>query len=265
MKFLRAGAVVLCLIPATWAQEVPEREVLSTSSEIVIDGVLDDKAWKVAEEVSLVEAVEGSPLPEDISTYTKMLWDDENLYVAFICSDPDIWGTLTQRDSHLWKEEVVEVFLDPDGDGMNYAELEVSPNNTVVDLKIVSIKPWKSEIGWNMEGLQTAVLVRGTVNRRDDLDEGWTVEMAIPWASLSDVPGATGGPPEDGTSWRGNLYRIERPLGKDWVLMAWSPVGRPAFHTPEKFGILKFLVAPPAVRGTTWGDVKFTFLKEGRP
>jgi len=181
------------------------------------------------------------------------------LYIAFECSDPDIWGTLTQRDASLWKEEVVEVFLDPDGDGENYAELEVSPNNTVVDLKIVRLKPWKSELSWDIAGLKTAVQVKGTVNKREDVDEGWTVEIAIPWASLEDIPGATGGPPEDGTSWRGNLYRIERPLGKDWVLMAWSPVGRPAFHTPERFGILKFLSTPPAVRGAVWGGVKLLF------
>ncbi|HID11182.1 MAG TPA: hypothetical protein EYP17_07760 [Candidatus Latescibacteria bacterium] len=252
----------MCIVgvaAAAAAQEVVEREVCWTSSPVVVDGVLDEPAWEAAERVSLAGAVDGSAVPEELTTYTRMLWDERNLYIAFECSDPDIWGTMTQRDASLWKEEVVEVFLDPDGDGENYAELEVSPNNTVVDLKIVRLKPWKSELGWDIAGLRTAVQVEGTVNLRDDVDRGWTAEIAIPWASLEDIPEATGGPPEDGTSWRGNLYRIERPLGKDWVLMAWSPVGRPAFHTPERFGVLIFLIAPPAVQGALWGTLKLLF------
>ena len=88
-------------------------------------------------------------------------------------------------------EEVVEVFIDPDGDGKEYAELEVNPLNVVVDLK-VSAKPeggvgWSS-MKWDIEGLKTAVAVYGTVNEREDRDQGWTVEIAIPWTGLKDVP-----------------------------------------------------------------------------
>ena len=220
------------------AQSLPVYVCEKTGSSMVIDGVLDESAWKGAERVPLLNAVDGSD--PAFLTDAAMVWDEENLYVSFTCADPDMWTTKLNRDDPLWEEEVVEVFIDPDGDGADYAELEVNPLNVVVDLDIIQIKPsWNSDIGWDIAGLGTAVTVEGTVNDPEDEDVGWTVEIAIPWAGLSDINGVTG-VPSDGEEWRMNLYRIERPRDADWHLLAWSPVGRPAFHTPERFGIVRF-------------------------
>ena len=142
-----------------------------------------------------------------------MLWDDQALYIAFSCRDPEMWATMTTRDSSLWAEEVVEVFIDPDGDGRDYYELEVNPLNVVVDLKIFTLKPeWKSDIpGFNTKGLKTAIKAYGTVNNPDDRDVGWTAEIAIPWEGFEGIPG--GMKPESGDQWWLNLYRIERGGG----------------------------------------------------
>jgi len=213
-----------------------------TGSEVTIDGVLDDPVWQAAERVPLVDAVDGSAatFPTDVA----LVWDDENLYISFTCSDPDMWATLLNRDDPLWNEEVVEVFIDPDGDGEDYAELEVSPLNIAVDLDIIQITPkWNSDIDWDIAGLQTAVTVEGTVNDPEDEDVSWTVEIAIPFVALSDIAGAEE-VPSDGDEWRINLYRIERPRDEDWHLLAWCPCGRPAFHTPDRFGIVRFSTEP---------------------
>jgi hypothetical protein len=106
------------------------------------------------------------------------------------------------------------VFIDPDGDGRNYLELEVNPLNVVVDLKIHHLQPeWKADIDWNIAGLQTAVHVMGTVNDSLSQDVGWTVEIAIPWSAMEGhIDG--GGRPHTGDTWRLNLYRIERKGGR---------------------------------------------------
>ena len=49
-------------------------------------------------------------------TQVRMLWDEEQLYVLFIATDPDAWSTLADRDDRLWNEEVVEFYADPDGE-----------------------------------------------------------------------------------------------------------------------------------------------------
>jgi hypothetical protein len=113
----------------------------------------------------------------------------------------------------MWSEEVVEAFIDPDGDGRDYLEVEVNPLNAIVDLHIGSVSPeWVSDKDWDIAGLQTAVGVHGTVNDSTDVDTGWSVEMAIPWNAFA--PTITGGErPSVGDRWRLNLYRIERGAG----------------------------------------------------
>ena len=208
-----------------------------TLDAIRIDGKTDELTWAVRSGVGPFENVRG---PEAAATRAVVAWDDSNLYVMFAAADRNPWGTMKNRDDKIWSEEVVEVFLDPDGDGKNYAELEVSPHNTVVDLLI----PSPGSIGeedrraWNIEGLQTAVSLQP--------GEGWTVEIAIPWAAL----GRTGvtGPPSVGDRWRVGLYRIERPGGPEapdtnQQYLAWSRTER-HFHEPERFGIIEFALEP---------------------
>ena len=70
----------------------------------------------------------------------------------------------------MWSEEVVEVFIDPDGDGRDYLEFQVNPLNAHVDLHIISLNPWDSSIEWDIDGVRNAVDVIGTVNDSSDTD-----------------------------------------------------------------------------------------------
>ena len=97
------------------APGVPEIHVRRTASAPRIDGVLDDAAWSAAAPLTLVDSLDGSK-PE-LRTIARLSWDDQALYVAFECEDPDVWGTLRQRDEPLYTQDVVEVFLDADADG----------------------------------------------------------------------------------------------------------------------------------------------------
>ena len=78
-------------------------------------------------------------------------------------------------------------------------------------------------------------MVDGTLDNRDDIDRGWTVELAIPFRSLGRCT------PEPGEEWRGNLYRIDR-FPPPMEFQAWSPTLRdPAnFHVPAHFGTILF-------------------------
>ena len=229
-------------------------------SPIQVDGKLEELAWQVAPRVGKFakvgrfcgEAIPRSDTRPRYRTEAMMLWDERYFYVAFACEDRDMWATKFGRDDHLWEEEVVEVFVDPDGDGKDYAELEVNPLNIVVDLKITA---WpfpkggvkEGDVEWDIEGLKTAVRAEGTVARshdapeRKDEDLGWTVEIAIPWDALADIPGAGGAPPRPGDQWRVNLYRIERPRDGRDEFLAWSDVRFLNFHMPRYFGVVEFV------------------------
>src|ERR1043166_1939844 len=106
---------------------LPTTTIRRTAERIVIDGRLDEPVWGRAEALRLTRVEDGRPTR--YATTARLLWDERFLYVGFECEDPDIWGTFTERDAHIYDEEVVEVFLDDDSDGVSYLEIEVSPRN----------------------------------------------------------------------------------------------------------------------------------------
>ena len=252
--------VVVGIIYGSAPVDVARYQCHRATSPIKVDGKLCELDWQIAPRVGKFtkvgqfcgEAIPRSDVVPRYRTEAAMLWDDEYLYVAFACEDPDMWATKFRRDDELWNEEVVEVFVDPDGDGKDYAELEVNPLNTVVDLKITAWPFPKGgvkhgDIKWDIKGLKTAVSAEGTVARskeakeRKDEDRGWTVEIAIPWKGLKGIPGADGKPPKPWDQWRINLYRIDRPQdGRDEYL-SWSNVRFLNFHMPRYFGVVEFV------------------------
>jgi hypothetical protein len=218
---------------------VPELIASFTKSEMNIDGLLTETIWQKTQSVFLRENKSGQKLTDSTySTRVQTAYDQDNLYIAFICKDPDIWGKFTERDQHLWTEEAVEVFIDTDTIPNTYVEIEVSPNNILFDSYIVD--PVDIDITatkeFDLKGIRTAVSVDGSVNDENDLDRRWTVEISIPLKELVDedyliVPGST--------EWRTNFYRIERKRGGESTGYAWSPTGA-RFHKPAAFGLLGF-------------------------
>jgi hypothetical protein len=212
---------------------VPEAHVRRTTHAPTLDGVLDDEAWKGATPLTLVDSLDGRPT--QFRTTVRMVWDDEALYVAFDCEDPDVWGTFTKRDEPLYTQEVVEIFLDADADGRTYDEIEVSPHNVVFDAYFPARRQGM-ELSWD-SGLQSAVKVAGTLDDAGDRDQGWTVEMRIPFARLHAVPHI---PPRPGDRWRFNLYRLELPDRKNAQGQAFSPLFVGDFHAVDRFAWLVF-------------------------
>jgi WD40 repeat protein/serine/threonine protein kinase len=225
---------------------------------VAFDGRLDEGAWKDAAWTDDFVDIEGDRrLKPRFRTRAKMLWDERYFYIGAELEEPHVWATLTQHDSVIFRDNDFEVFIDPDGDNHNYAELELNALNTTWDLRLP--KPYKDEgkadDAWEIEGLKTAVHVHGTLNDPRDTDHGWTVEIAIPWEAmgkLTDVPA----PPRDGDQWRVNFSRVEWRTdivdGKyrkvphrredNWV---WSPQGVVNMHRPETWSYVQFSTAEP--------------------
>jgi hypothetical protein len=216
---------------------LPTYAVRRAVDAIRVDGRLDETSWRQAPRITEFRDIYDPRRVLRFPTEAAIVWDDHNIYVAFDCTDSEPWGTMKDRDDHLWEEEVVEVFLDPDGDGLNYAELEVSPNNVVVDLLLPRPRAdVAAALRWNIAGLQTAVAHH---------DGGWRGEFAIPWTSLAEA-GVTSAP-NTGDRWRAGLYRIKRPgrgtRGQENEFSAWSLTRADrGFHDPERFGIIEFVL-----------------------
>lgn len=162
------------------------------TAAVTIDGRLDDSAWSEAPWTEDFLDIQGHTLPAPrLRTRAKMLWDADYFYVAARLGEPHVWGTLTERDAVIYHDNDFEVFIDPDGDNHLYYELEINALGTEWDLLLV--KPYRDGApavnAWDIQGLKSAVHIEGTLNDPSDLDQGWTVEIAIPWAVLGQCAG----------------------------------------------------------------------------
>jgi Carbohydrate family 9 binding domain-like len=204
---------------------------------IKLDGKLDEKDWADAPSTGeFVRTMDGQPAEQ--KTQAKMLWDDKFLYVAFVNDDKDIWTTLDKHDDKLWTQEADEMFIDADGDGKTYVELQVNPKGVTFDSFLPTYR--QNQNDWDA-GLKAAVTVDGTLNKREDEDKKWIVELAIP---LDAVKGKEkemkNVPPKVGTEWRVNFFRMDQPNGRPQSGSGWSPPMVGDFHALDKFGVLIF-------------------------
>ena len=143
-----------------------------------------------------------------------------------------------KHDDELWKQDCVELMVDPDGDGKNYFEIQVSPRGVVFDTRYETRrfpKPF-GHVDWDSK-IRVGVSLRGEIDDRE-ADAGYTVEIAIPWQAFS-LDGKPTLPPAIGDEWRANIYVMD--LGADrQQAAAWSALGISDFHVPSRFGILAF-------------------------
>jgi hypothetical protein len=223
--------------------KVPQLQAdrVAATVQVKIDGKLDEPAWKDAAtsgpfvNVRTGDAEESSPVQGSV----RVLWNEKNLFLGFEVQDSNIVGGFdaTAKDPHLWTKDTVEIMIDPDGDGDNkdYYEIQVGPQNLVFDTQFDEYNKPKTEPNgpfghqeWSSK-LESAVVIDGTLDKTDDKDKGYTVEIRVPWSSLNKAKKA---PPELGDRWRVNFYAMQDNSG-----VAWSPIlGQGNFHKASRFG-----------------------------
>lgn len=251
---------------------------------LTIDGRLDEPAWQcAARSPRFRDLVSGGDAVHD--TRAAVLWDDERLYVGYWIEEPFVNAQMTARDDLIYNENDVELFI---SGADAYYEFQVNARGTIYEALFVWEDAYERDgydrlpglgrdvdgyapfdgVGWpqhprgrrvgffrwDMPGLEVATHVDGTLNDDTDRDRGWTVELAIPWASLDVL--ARGDdralPPRPGAQWRidfsrFNTYKAAPPTdggpadSGGWAL---SPHGVWDSHIPELFTIVEFAAEP---------------------
>ncbi len=234
---------VLPPLPTYNCVQVPEPPVL--------DGDLDDPCWQGIEPLHLRRCVSGNPPTQ--ATTVRLVWHGDYLYAAWRVCEWNIQDHNRHRNDPVYSEACVEHFLQAPGgfppylDGPHrYCEVDISPTGVIWDGRIenpydfLHYNPehrlkFICEPEWDPPEVKCASRISGTLNDDSDRDSGWTLEVQIP---LNAPPG--GKTPQIGEVWRLNLYRIHAWGEPDQELQAWSVVGIPNFHVPQRFGYLRF-------------------------
>ncbi len=240
------------IIPRTYV-------VTKTPTPIKIDGK-EEAAWENALFSSPfvdIESTDHDIKQVEFNTQVKMLWDDSYLYILAVMEEPHVWADIKERDQIIFYNNDFEVFIDPSPHTETYGEIEINALNTVWDLLLN--EPYRvggyANFHWNLDDLKTAVRVHGSLNKSKDMDEGWTVEMAIPMKPFIEMKNDHRTPIQEGDQWRINFSRVEwdfeivdgkyQKKKKDGELVdehnwVWSPLGAINMHMPENWGIVYF-------------------------
>ncbi len=94
--------------------------------------------WNNCDVIELSDTVTGRK-PKEASE-VRACWSTDYLYLWFLCKDLNIVSDFEQRDDPLFEQDVIEFFIDEEGTGTRYLELEVSPRNIVFDAVIPSLR-----------------------------------------------------------------------------------------------------------------------------
>lgn len=190
----------------------------------VIDGILDDAAWIKSTPISGFrqrEPEEGAPGSQ--KTEVRLCFDPRQLYIAFRCFDTEpekIRRTVLQRDTGMVPDDHVIVILDPYAREKEGFAFLANANGAKLDGKL-SEHLHDPDSSWD-----TLWDAEATVD-----EEGWTVEMAIPFRDLNFDPGET--------SWAVNFGRY---LPRNQEELRWTAVSRNrGIYRLQEFGRIEGL------------------------
>lgn len=232
LKLLRVIAfVLLCGCLPLLAQTPSERSRRSipghkTAAPPTINGDLSDPCWAGAPRSSgFFDDELGTPSPE--MTAFRICYDSRAIYVAIECSalQAEIVARETKRGAGF--------------DGEDYVSIELNTFNSMRG-------EYGNYFSVNPLGTQNAKMAGGRANKQEwegswfsaarrTLD-GWSVEMAIPWAIL-DRPDTNGRPSNIGIN-------LKRQHAFRRVDSQWSYMGSP--YRPENTGQWIGVEMPPA-------------------
>lgn len=152
----------------------PSLQVTKTTSQIKVDGKLDEPAWLSAvRAANFVERYPGDMTQPEVETEAYVTYDDDNLYVAFVCHDDPsaIRATMCQRDQ-FGGDDAVALLLDTFGDATRAYQFFVNPYGIQKD------RLWSSVAGED-QGFDLIWHSAAEITK-----SGYQVEIAIPFSSL---------------------------------------------------------------------------------
>jgi len=198
-----------------------------------IDGHLNDECWTNALTTSPFVTLKGR---EPIKAGRGALcYDNRALYVGFRLDDPDSAAKPLRGYEHdsaeMWKDDVVEVFVDTDPSDEVYHHFVLGLGGAQWDAKVIFQKDTvgtakflkDGDVSWN--GKWRAATIKTPT--------GWQAEIALPWNLFSRHLG-------DPAGLRVNLNRST--VGEKPEYTGWS-ITPERFHSPWRFAHLEGLKA----------------------
>ena len=262
---------------------IPPLLAAFTPTPPALDGRLESPPWQSAPRSRRFgDRVSGEPGFWD--TRVSVLWDQTCLYVGYWVEEPNVQARLTERDSFIYHENDVELFIAGED---CYYEFEINALGTVYEVFYIWQDAYRrgsrfdcpefdlmernvdllggfqdvmrhqqhprgrrwAFMDWDFPGLRSAVFVDGRLNEPQHVDKGWRVELAFPWQGMKVLAGSRPLPPREGDIWHMDFSRFQKLTYcgvKADPHPGWSlsPHGVYDSHLPERFTPVCFSTKP---------------------
>lgn len=195
------------------AQALPSTTIKGTQRQPDIDGDANEPAWSNSQSMSQLFWSSGSARPQ-VGTEIRLTYDERALYVSFLNDEPRTDRLRISRDDIAHKDDTVQVFLSPTGEGQQYYHFVVNPAN-------VRYQRTSFDSSWNGRW--------SSATRR--FAQGWSAELQIPFESLGVRT------LEPSRAWKANFCRRRPQEAHDFH--CWSPTLSTG-QRAERFGSLNF-------------------------
>lgn len=163
----------------TLAQNLVESatyQVNQTSSEIVLDGRLDEDAWQqAAKGGDFTQNFPADNRPAESGTDFRITYDEQFIYVALVCYQQSNGKPIAQslrRDFQWMQNDNVSLYFDPFNDKSNGFTFQVTPYNVQRE-GLVTLGGEVSD-DWDNKWFSATTIE----------NDKWTAEMAIPFKSI---------------------------------------------------------------------------------
>lgn len=191
-------------------------------SPITIDGKLDETAWKKALVCTPFTYLESQQLNHPpAATEALLLVDDDAVYVGFRCAEPEmakLKDAPMPRDSEVWGQDCVEVFLSPSGRQSSLYHFMVGASGAQFDNYLVE--------NGTLEGPPYNGVWQSAVYKGADF---WSAEIRIPLSAFPFTDSS-----HFSSTWLVNVARERKPVPE---LTSWAPVYQSFSETQKYFQV----------------------------
>lgn len=155
----------------------PNYTTKGTQENIKIDGILDEPSWTQIEPIKVMyEWLPGDNIPAPVDTDFLVTFNEDYLYMAYRCYDPDpsqIRAHLMDRDAMetLIQDDHVWVIIDFFNDERRGFQFRVNPLGVQADANCIEMGRYYEDFSWDAIWNAAARIT----------EWGWTVEIAVPF------------------------------------------------------------------------------------
>jgi len=182
------------------AARTPLLRIPQTSAPITVDGRVDQAEWGAAALIRGFMNIRESNYSHH-QPRVHIAYDGEFLYMGVrspIHGGQSLVAKVADRDADVWRDDCIEIFLDPTPGTDDFHQFVINSKGVVVDLGYHLRKGERSTRTWDLDGLRVAAAAG---------KDAWDLEVAFPYAGFGRTR------PEPGEEWLFNVCESRVGVG----------------------------------------------------